>query len=283
MDVTASERSRIVHEWAEVAGVIAGGSALILAGLGIIGAILLAPRPSVAGTPTADPVVLERTIEARHTTGREDGPDALPADALVVSETFQPDVTFRIRAMAAGGRPELCAFRTSPRTIELGHRMGCVDEVWIVRPAAIACGVLDESPDAATLAKAMLSRPDLGAVDLGPIVPGRTVPADLFADAPTGRVLQVVGVGPFGGRVDDPDECRLLPDPTTRDDTIEIRRDLTARFVLFDVDGELVVIRAGFGGHDRDTALDGFERGYGRFSETTLDHLLESVYDLRFD
>ena len=127
------------------------------------------------------------------------------------------------------------------------------------------------------------ARAGLGAIDLGPILPGRTVPADLFSQAPAGRVVEVVGSGPFSGKVVDPDGCRLLPLPGTRDDVIEVRRDLTARFVIFDVDDQLVVIRTGFGGHDRDSAREGFARGYGRFSPATMDHLLASIYDLDFD
>ena len=56
-----------------------------------------------------------------------------------------------------------------------------------------------------------------------------TVPERLFVDPPPGRVLEVVGRGPFQGDVADPDGCRLLPDPSSHDDIIEIRRDLTAR------------------------------------------------------
>ena len=42
----------------------------------------------------------------------------------------------------------------------------------------------------------------------------------------------------------DPDHCALLPEPGTDDPIIEIRHDIGALFVLLDVDGELVVIRA---------------------------------------
>lgn len=277
MALTGSERSQVAQGWAEVAAVVAIGGAIIIFALGVIAHVIL--RPAAPASALAAPVAFQ--IEDGLTgTGPGGRP---PGDAPIASRAFAPAMTFQLRDMAGGDRPEFCAWRTSPRVIELGHAMGCVDEVWITRPYAVDCGVVDDTPDAATLTRAVLSRSSLHAQDLGPIVAGRTVPAALFSDAPSGRVVQVVGRGPFAGRIADPDACRLLPDPASDDDVVEIRRDLTARFILFDVDDELVVIRAAFGGHDRASGQAGFARGYGRFDTDTLDHLLASIYAIRFD
>ncbi len=279
MDVTASERSGAMDGWGAVLAVIATGGMGIVAALVVIAFFLVGPGIRSA---TDAPVAIVATELETAVAWRDDG-SRLPTGAPLTSRTFRPLVTFSVAAMGAGDRPEFCVWGASARAVELGHAMGCIDEVWIVRPFAVACGPRDDRPDARSLTAAMLARPGLGAVDLGPIEPGVTVPDGLFVDPPAGRVLEVVGSGPFGGDVADPDGCRLLPDPSSHDDVVEIRRDLTARFILFDVDGELIVIRAGFGGHDQASGAAGFERGYGRFDRATLDHMLESIRDLRFD
>ena len=82
--------------------------------------------------------------------------------------------------------------------------------------------------------------------------------------------------------VSDPDHCTLLPEPGTDDPVVEIRHDIGALFVLLDVDGELVVIRASADGHDSGSHQGAVARGYATADDEALIHLLGLVRDIRF-
>ena len=130
----------------------------------------------------------------------------------------------------------------------------------------------------------MLGRPGLGAVDLGPITPGRNVPADLFAIPVQGRVIEIPGSGIFDSNVvENPDGCRLLFDAAEAPDAVEIRGDMSNRFVLIDHRGGLIVIRVGTGGHDAASLEAAHERGYGFGDAELFEHMIDSIEMIGFD
>ena len=109
------------------------------------------------------------------------------------------------------------------------------------------------------------------------------MPQGMFADRYRGRVVEMLGYGPlFAAVVEDRDHCRLLPEPGSDDPVIEIRRDMSALFVLVDVDDELIVIRAGVAGHDTVSGAEAQSRGYGQGETANLRHLLGLVQAIRF-
>ncbi len=204
---------------------------------------------------------------------------------LLTSERFRPAMTFRIRAIPGGGlggNLEFCFKESDEHVVVFQHVRGCVDEVRVIHPFSIDCGGLIEQPGAAGLAAAMLSRPDLGAVDRGALDPGGNVHLDLLTVPATGRVIDVAGGGPSLPDVANPDACRLLPPPWSSADPIEIRRDMPERYVLIDHLGELIVVRAGAGGHDADSTEAGRQRGYGSPDAENIRHMLGSLYDIGF-
>ena len=89
----------------------------------------------------------------------------------------------------------------------------------------------------------------------------------------------------FAGRdVTDRDHCLLRPDPGSGDPVIEIRRDMSALFVLIDLDGELIVIRASTSGlRPRQAGSKPQSRGDTPGADASeLQHLLGLVHDIRF-
>jgi hypothetical protein len=198
------------------------------------------------------------------------------------SSRFEPKVTFGLAPWSAG--PDICLpVFTSPRTIVLSHPMGCVGDVRFITPWAVACGAAGTHPDADELARAILALP--GATDLGDVQSAREVPEGTFHEPYAGRVVSMSGGGPVprGSHVDrasDPDHCVLLPEPGSGDPIIEIRHDIAALFVLLDVHGALVVLRASSSGHDSTSHAEAVERGYASLGD--LDHLLGLVKDVRF-
>ena len=107
-------------------------------------------------------------------------------------------------------------------------------------------------PTADALADAVLDRlGDVATEETGVSPATDTVPPDLLGETTHRRVIRIYGATTsFDRGASNPDGCRLLPEPGTGDDVIEIRGDIRTTLVLSDVAGELVVLRASLGGHD---------------------------------
>jgi hypothetical protein len=145
----------------------------------------------------------------------------------------------------------------------------------------VDCGTPDAQPDATTLAAAILARPGIDNVhDRGTLQAPGAVPASLFLGTYRGRVLEIVRSRDLDLKAVDPNGCRLLPEPGTGDPTIEIRGDQNALLVLIDIDGELVVVRAGSAGYDGPTGAAGEARGYGSLG--VLGVMLAGIHDIEF-
>jgi hypothetical protein len=243
-------------------GVVAGIALLAVAsvaGAMVVDAML--PRPGVAFDPRPD---LARAVRLEDRGAA--GDDAIaPPERVLTSALFAPRIALRVGDGTPVGS-EFCIGPTSDRTIVLRHVHSCRDEVRIFRPAAVDCGDLDTSPDAASFVAAMLARPDLGAVDLGGLADGG-VPASLFQEPYAGRVIDIPGAGKVE-EADDPGGCRLLAESADGNEDVAIRRDVKARLVVLDVGGEMVVVMAVLDGRGGDAEM--------------LTHMLESVYDIRF-
>jgi hypothetical protein len=222
----------------------------------------VSPNPSVATSPSAAATAV--ALEDLGSNGH------LVTGLTYTSDRFQPRVTFRLATRDAvtttsGQETDWCSpvnmeapMQTSAGAIVLRHPKSCTDRLMLLHPDAVDCGTPDAHPDAATLATAILAR--LGgtaARDLGTLQSVGAAPKDLFAGATNGRVIQVTGQGGIpSGR------CRLLAEPGSGDPALEIRGDVTARLILVDVRGTLVVVRV-------DAGLE--------------DHLLQRIYDISFD
>ena len=215
-------------------------------------ALAAATPPSSSNLyPAGDPLIIEKV-------------SSLPYDRLLTSERFRPILTFQIN-----GYPEICpGVLTTDRSIVMHHVKGCVDEIDIVRPWAVDCGTVDAHPRSTELATVLLAHPALEARK-GSAAAAR----QLFVTVPSFVVIAIDRSRDFDRRVDDPDRCRLLPEPGTADDVIEIRGDVSQRLVLLDVADELVVIRLSVGGHDRVTGAEAADRGYANGDSDTFDHL----------
>lgn len=206
---------------------------------------------------------------------------------LYTSSVFGQPTTFKLTARNPGepSTIDVCPVpSTTPRWMVFAHPMGCHDELQFIRPWAVACGPIGDHPDADHLATAILAIPPATvSTDLGDLTTPGAVPPGMFGNQYHGRVVEMVGSGPaFDASVVDPNECRLLPEPGSKDPTVEIRGDIGALFVLVDVDGELVVIRAFVAGYDALTNAGAQARGLTQGDEEVLRHLLGLVTDVRF-
>jgi hypothetical protein len=276
--------------------------ALLAAVAVVVAAIAIAqllPRPGVGpggkGSPSPSVVIpssspSEITLEAIEDTGSA----GLRSGVTYTSRLFQPEVRFRLLGYGlkpdSGLETDFCSPfgsdapvpYTSSRTIVLAWRAGCVSDVRFIRPFAVECGTPDTHPDAATLAAAILAKPNVGGVrDYGSVAEAAVVPPTLFLGGSDGRVVDVFGGRFLDPKATDPDHCRLLPEPGSRDPVIEIRGDLTARLILLDVDAELVVIRAAGGGYDAATGAAARARGYGAGGEV-FTAMLSAIQDIEF-
>ena len=202
---------------------------------------------------------------------------------------FEPQVTFRVNERVPGdGGAEWCSpVYTSVRTIVFRHAKSCHTELRFIRPFAVDCGTADSHPDADTLTEAILSKPGMaGAVRLGTLQTPGVLPPGLFSGTYHGQIIEIVPsrLG-FDREADDPDHCRLFPEPGSIDPVIEVRGDLGAMLVLIDIDGELVVLRAGNGGYDRPTGIAAEVRGDGTVQGQGVNfvHLLSINHDVRFE
>ena len=203
-----------------------------------------------------------------------EGRRELSAYERVTSHLFQPKVTFTVTPRSLGQTAgDICPFPiTSARTIVLAHPKGCVEDLRFIRPWAVACGTADDHPDAAALAAAILAIPGTRpAVDLGDRDDPETTPTACSAI----RTAAVSSGCQAGARR----SSRTFPIRTTagcsRSLAPTIRRsrsaaDIGAHFILLDVDGELVVIRASLGTRLREPR-GGDLRGYGAPDGTSGD------------
>jgi hypothetical protein len=225
-------------------------SAFILASLLLSGASASAQEPTTAPTP-APPVAIKR--------------DGLQPNVPMTSERLSPRVMFITEPLAGlhGERTAWCPdVTTSERTLALRWLYGCVDELRIIRPYAVECGLRDPHPDSSALAAAILSDPGLSRVrDRGDLSALRRIAPTLDLGDRNGRVLEIIADRRFRGGAD-PDECRLLPEPSSTDPVVEIRGDINSLLALVDIDGELVVLRVSGGGYDADSGRDARARGY---------------------
>ena len=257
------------------------GVALALGTVAAGGLLVVAVAASITAVEERAPVAFDLTRRALAAGSIEQR--GAVADVVLTSDRFRPPITFKIAIIEWKAQAEFCFLRSSTNEIVLQHLMGCVDELRIIHPMATDCGGRSDEPDSASLAKAMFGRPGLGAVDLGPITPGRNVPADLFAIPVQGRVIDVPGSGIFDHEADDPDGCRLLFDAAEDPNAVEIRGDMSDRFVLIDHRGELIVIRAGTGGHDAASGEEAHQRGYGSGDGELFEHMIDSIEMIGFD
>ncbi len=206
------------------------------------------------------------------------------------SSAFGLPLTFELTPRSPGSDTiDVCpAPSTSSRFIVFAHPKVCHDELRFIRPWAVACGTIGDHPNADALAAAILAIPGTtNPRDLGDLQSSAALPAGMFGDEYHGRVVEILGSGPaFGANAVDPDHCRLLAEPASNDPVIEIRQDIGALFVLVDVDGELVVIRAGQEGYDAATGVEAHPPGTqtqpGDEQLRQLSHLLGLVTDIRF-
>jgi hypothetical protein len=163
--------------------------------------------------------------------------------------------------------------------VTLAHIMSCDDEVRIFRPSHIDCPGLGDEADAQAVSRAILTSPELDAVDRGPIRPGDNVPLALFAMPIEGRVIDLPGGLVVGNGVD-ADTCRFLVElpggkaraaggPPPPPASIEIGGGARMRLIVADAPGGLALIRVVTG-----STTDG-EGG-------AIDHMLSNVYAIRF-
>ncbi|HEY6570488.1 MAG TPA: hypothetical protein VIZ22_09370 [Candidatus Limnocylindrales bacterium] len=255
--------------------VLAIGAGLVIGGRLLTSPDESTPAPSESSSaPTSvDALAIENGI-------------SLSPGQLATSRLFQPTLTFRPSPRTPGeSAVDLCpSVESSSRSLVLAHPKGCVEDLRFIRPWAVDCGSAGEHPDADALATAILAIPSTsGSTDLGDLQSAGAVPPAMFADQYHGRVVEMLGYNPlFQADVVNRDDCRLLPEPGSGDPVIEIRRDLSALFVLIDVNGELIVIRASVAGHDAASGGEAQSRGYGQGGSEQLRHLLGLVYDVRF-
>jgi hypothetical protein len=258
-----------------------GGIALAAGVVTAGGLLVVAVATSIIAVEERAPVAMELTRRALADGSIEER--GAVSGVVLTSDRFRPTITFEIASLPMNDQAEFCFLRSSANEIVLQHLRGCVDELRIIHPLVTDCGGQDDQPDSGTLAAAMLARPGLGAKDLGPIVPGENVPATLFAIPVQGRVMEIPGGRAFDDDVNDPDGCRLLFDATAEPNAVEIRGDMSDRFVLVDHRGELIVIRAGTGGHDARSGKDAHQRGYGSADAELFDHMIESIEMIGLD
>lgn len=155
----------------------------------------------------------------------------------------------------------------------------------ILRPATVSCDTPDSSPSVDELAAALLGNRGLKAVDLGRIEDDALLAGQVFAGPMRGRVIQVPGnARPFDPEVADPDACLLGFDAASGDRPVEIRGDMFAYLVLFEVGGELIVLRVDDAGYDGPSGRVVRRGGYdGDSAGALVQGMLQTIHDLKFE
>jgi hypothetical protein len=234
------------------------------------------PIPSVAPTPTLAP----GNDDGRFGLSIERGFTNLVAGRTYTSDLFVPRVSFQVLDRTLGsGVSDVCEVSTSSSTIVMQHPKACVEEIRLIHPASVDCGDGGAPVDATSLALAIKGQLGPSVKDLGTLTTPGAIPQTLFGAKYPGRVLIISEAGDsFDEKAVDPDGCRLLPAPGTKDAVIEIRRDTAAELVLIDVGDQLVVLRIGPSGYDAPSTADALSRGYNN----GFSHLLTIVHDITF-
>jgi hypothetical protein len=240
------------------------------------------------GPPTARPVpnpgVVSLDTPAAGDTGRGTllALQTLASSRLAVPVSFWLDQFGGPSSHDTTGASDFCPAVVTDRSIVLGWLMGCVGELQILVPAAIACGTADRHPTAEALAAAILARPGLDAHDLGPVGSSDVVPSGLLRGVDGGRVVDIPGTARAFVPADaNPDACLIVSDHPD----IEVRGDLAARLLLLDVGDELVIIRMAPGGYDGQSGAEAHSRGYGVGADddgALYRVMLERMHELSF-
>lgn len=201
------------------------------------------------------------------------------------SDRFLPRITWEVRGPAASSEHWCPSPHTSARTIVRKHLKGCVQDLRIIRPFSVDCGTAGAHPNADALAQVVFDKlGNAAAEETGASPATDTVPPDLFAGTDHRRVIRILGSDrSFDRTATDPDACRLMPEPGSGDDVVEIRGDVRSTLVLIDVDGELIVLRASLGGHDLISGTEAAIRGYAAGDADSLRHLLSANQHIRFE
>jgi hypothetical protein len=266
------------------------------------------PRPTTTPTPTTSPTPMEPPVATPSATPAGQltamlgavplegiGSKVLLSGVRYTSSRFGLPIAFKLDAFGglrvAGKGTDWCSYdsaaqgpylRTSARTILLSWLMGCVHQVWFIRPASVDCGTLTPHPDAAALAAAIMANPGLATPrDLGAVTSKGVLPAALFLQAHQGRVIDVTRSRPFDPNAVNPDHCRLLPEPGSGDPAFEVRGDIASRLVLIDVNGELLVLLVAPAGYDATTGAAAKARGYDSGAPSMYGPLLSTIYDVK--
>lgn len=245
--------------------------------------------PSAGSTPSASPV-------AEATPGMAESPRLAPRPLemgqtpplqLLTSTEFGLPVSFWLREWSLyRGSSDWCdAASTTDRSIVLTWAHQCDAAVRILRPATVSCDTPDSSPSVDELAAALLGNRGLKAVDLGRIEDDALLAGQVFAGPMRGRVIQVPGnARPFDPEVADPDACLLGFDAASGDRPVEIRGDMFAYLVLFEVGGELIVLRVDDAGYDGPSGRVVRRGGYdGDSAGALVQGMLQTIHDLKFE
>lgn len=260
---------------------LAAAVTVLLVALGASALVPGSSSPPPVPTPTATPAPASTTTASSPSASVSVIDDLATDSELFTPATLagpyrsrvNPWVTFDLYCAGANCRDpfvgELCPPRVMPGSIELPHAKSCRDSVSVIRPDSVDCrNSVDVHPDAAKLARILLSNEPLHVVDLGNVGSSTPVGTDLFLEPYQGRVIQILG-GPTPRTVD-PVLCILRLDPSLGLPPIEVRSDTASTLVLVDVESSLFVVRAAAqaGGASPNLFLQG--------------HLLNLIHHIRF-
>jgi len=276
---------------------------VVLVGVGLIlpgirSDEVVSPAPTPTPTPSLGPESspsIQPSSEAWSTPGPlvalEEAGGSLRSGVTYTSDLFRPRVRLRFTAFGAAlhanAKTDWCGSgsyyqgdrpKTSDRLLTFPYLMSCRTVLQFIRPWAVECGTPTAHPDAATLASAILANPRLQTQDHG--TPADAVPGWGLSGY-SGRSLYVAGTHGFDWTVADPAGCRLLPEPGSGDPDIAIRDDLGTSLLLYDIDGELFIVRLGSDFDPTNSTLP------GRFANTGVDpewltSMLATVRDVAF-
>lgn len=230
--------------------------------LGFLGGGVATPTPSPAPSPTqgarmrppaaslpagmSPTAVFDLSAPSARTCRPELYESAcVPANRWLTSSTFGRPILFWVDtfgnnpASPSGDSPsDWCLVETGDHWLSLEWKMACRWNVRILLPDGVACGSAPVRPTADQLAAAITAKGSLHAADLGPIG-DQLDDGVLFSVPPSGHWVVVHGGRPLDATAVNPDGCVV----TAGTDRWEVRADIPQTLLLFDVGGELVIIR----------------------------------------